>query len=146
LLARKIALTQGMWFMPEPVAIWHIHAGGLSRVTALDRDKAVDALIAMPWLISKDHDFPPWYADLFQRRWRFASARLALEGTSPDKELLAAMAPNTAVDQAVIRLLAPFLQFRLVRLATLAWLTLRLRPFRLRDIAVTALDRVSKPR
>ena len=146
LLARKVALTQGMWFVPEPVAIWHIHAGGLSRATALDRDKALDALITLPRLISEDPDFPPWYADLFQRRWRFGSARLALEEVSPNKELLAAMAPNTAVDQAAIRLLAPFLRFRLARLVTLAWLALRLKPFRLKDIVITAFDRGSKPR
>jgi glycosyltransferase involved in cell wall biosynthesis len=145
LLARKIALTRGMWFVPEPVSIWHIHAGGLSRAIALDREMAIDAMVAVPRLISKDPDFPHWYADLFQRRWRFGSARLALEGPSPDKELLMAMVPDTAADQAAIRLLTPFLKFRLARLTTLAWLTLRLKPFRLRDIAVTMLDRWSKP-
>ena len=146
LLARKIALTYGMWFLPEPVSIWHIHAGGLSRATALDRDKAREALVAVPRLISADPDFPPWYADLFQRRWRFGSARLVLQGPCPDKHLLAAMAPDTALDQAAIRLLAPFLKFRLARLAALAWLTLRLRPFRLRDVAMTGFDRGSEPR
>jgi glycosyltransferase involved in cell wall biosynthesis len=141
LLARKIALKHGIWFMPEAVAIWYIHAGGLSRATALDHGKAVNALAAMPPLIRTDPDFPPWYADLFERRWRFGSARLALEGTAPDRQLLAAMAPDTPLDQSVIRLLAPFLKFRLARLVTLAWLALRLKPFRLRDVAVTALDR-----
>jgi Glycosyl transferase family 2 len=141
LLARKIALTHGMWFMPEPVSIWNIHAGGLSRATALDCDRALDALDAMPRLIGEDSDFPSWYAELFQRRWRFGSARLALERAPPDRKLVAAMAPPTAADQAAIRLLLPFLKFRLGRLATLAWLTLRLRPFRLRDVASTALAR-----
>lgn len=83
LLARKIAPTHGMWFMPEPVSIWNIHAGGLSRATALDRDKALDALDAMPRLIGADPDFPTWYAELFQRRWRFGSARLALDEAPP---------------------------------------------------------------
>ena len=141
LLARKIALTHGMWFMPEPVAIWHIHAGGLSRATALDRDKAREALVSVPRLISADPDFPHWYADLFARRWRFSSARLALQGPSPDRQLLAAMTPATALDQAAIRLLGPFLKFRLARLAALAWLTLRLKPFRLRDVVATGFDR-----
>jgi len=102
---------------------------------------ALDALTAMPRLISKDLDFPKWYAELFQRRWRFNSSRLALEETVPDGTLLAAMAPKTPVDQAVMRLLAPWLRFGVGRLATLAWLTLRLKPYRLRDIAATALDR-----
>jgi glycosyltransferase involved in cell wall biosynthesis len=141
LLARKIALTHGMWFMPEPVSIWNIYAGGLSRATALDCDKALDALEAMPRLIGEDPDFPSWYAELFKRRWRFGSARLALDENSPDRKLLAAMAPPTATDRAAMSLLLPFLEFRLGRLATLAWLTLRLKPFRLRDVAVTALGR-----
>lgn len=141
LLARKIALTHGLWFMPSPVSIWNVHAGGLSRGTALDRDKARDALAAMPLLIGKDPDFPPWYAELFQRRWRFGSARLALQGKYPDRELLVAMAPDTAADRVALRLLGQFLRFQPARFAALAWLTLRLRPFRLRDVALTALDR-----
>jgi glycosyltransferase involved in cell wall biosynthesis len=141
LLARKIALTQGMWFMPRPVANWVIHSGGLSRATALDREKAVAALTAMPGLIAADPDFPPWYAELFERRWRFGSARLALNATPPDKDLLAAMAPDTAADRTVIGALEPLVQFRIARLTILAWLTLRLRPFRLRDVFMTALAR-----
>jgi glycosyltransferase involved in cell wall biosynthesis len=145
LLARKIALTHGIWFMPVPVSIWNIHAGGLSRVTALDAGKARDALAAMPQLIGKDPDFPLWYADLFRRRWRFGSARLTLQERSPDRELLAAMLPNTTADRMAFRLLGPFLTFRLARLTALAWLTFRLRPFRLRDVAVTALARGWRP-
>jgi len=51
------------------------------------------------------------------------------------------MAPNTPLDNIVVGTLSPFLQFRAARLAILAWLTLRLQPFRLRDYVVTALDR-----
>ena len=141
LLARKIALTEGMWFMPTAVSTWHIHPGGLSRQTALALDKAIDALVVLPALIERDRDFPPWYGELFERRWRFGSARLALDVTPPDKTLLAAMVPSTRLDQAVIAALAPFLRFGAARLTTLAWLTLRLRPYRLRDVAATALDR-----
>jgi glycosyltransferase involved in cell wall biosynthesis len=141
LLARKVALAEGMWFMPTAVAIWHVHSDGLSRATALDRDKAFEAMIALPRLISADPGFPSWYAELFQRRWRFGSARLALDVTPPDRGLLTAMAPNTRLDRAVIGVLAPLLQIRAARWATLAWLTLRLRPFRIRDVVLTGLDR-----
>jgi glycosyltransferase involved in cell wall biosynthesis len=141
LLARKIAITDGMWFAPVPVAIWHVHAGGLSRATALDRDKAIDALITMPRLIEVDRDFPPWYSELFERRWRFGSARVALDVTPADKDLLIAMLPHSSADRAVIHALAPLAQFRAARLAMLAWLTIRLRPFRVRDVFLTALDR-----
>lgn len=146
LLARKIALAEGIWFEPGAASIWHIHAGGLSRSTALDRDKAVDALTAIARLINADSNFPPWYAELFQRRWRFGSARLALDVALPDRELLAAMAPDTGMDHAVVGLLAPLFRFRAARMVFLAWLTLRLRPFRLRDVAITALDRWAEGR
>jgi len=141
LLARKVALTDGMWFVPTVAAIWHIHAEGLSRATALKPHKALDALRTIPLLIEADPDFPSWYAELFRRRWRFGSARLALDVIPPDKELLTAMAPETRVDRAFIVTLAPFLNFQAARWVTLAWLTLRLRPFRLRDLAVTVFDR-----
>ena len=127
--------------MPIPVATWHIHADGLSRQTALALDKALDALVLLPALIALDRDFPAWYGELFQRRWRFGSARLALDVTPPDKALLAAMIPDTRLDHAVVAVLGPFLRFRVARLMTLAWLTLRLRPYRLRDLVATALDR-----
>jgi glycosyltransferase involved in cell wall biosynthesis len=145
LMARKIALTHGMWFMPVPVSVWNIHASGLSRATALNTGKARDALAAVPRLIGNDPVFPHWYADLFRRRWRFGSARLALQERRPDHELLTAMLPNTAADRMAFRLLGPFLTFRLARLTALAWLTFRLKPFRLRDVAVTALARGWRP-
>jgi glycosyltransferase involved in cell wall biosynthesis len=140
-LARRIALTEGMWFAPTLVAVWNVHTEGLSRVTALDRAKALHALNTLPRLIERDRDFPPWYPDLFRRRWRFGSARVALEQTPPKTDLLAAMAPDAVADRAVIGILAPFIRFRIVRLTILAWLTLRLRPFRIRDVAGTAFDR-----
>lgn len=146
ILARKIALTDGMWFEPITAAVWSIHTDGLSRVTALNRDKAADALSTLPQLIERDQDFPPWYAELFGRRWRFGSARLALEQIPPEADLLASMAPDTLADRAVIGALAPFLRLRTARLLVLAWLTVRLRPFRIRDIAVTAFDRYAEGR
>jgi hypothetical protein len=56
------------------------------------------------------------------------------------------MARDTRVDRAVLDVLAPFFRFRAARLTFLAWLTLRLRPFRLWDLAVTALDRWTEGR
>ncbi len=144
LMARKIALTSGIWFAPTPVATWNIHLDGLSRTTALDRDKAIATANIVPKLIKCDGDFPGWYADLFQRRWRFGSCRLALLKMPPDADLLAAMAPDGVCDRAVIGILRSHLQYSVVRLVILAWLTLRLRPFRLRDVIATALDRLTQ--
>jgi glycosyltransferase involved in cell wall biosynthesis len=146
LLGRRIALTEGMWFAPAYVATWCIHSHGLSRTVALDADKALGALATVPKLIENDRNFPTWYPRLFERRFRFNAARLALEATPPNKVLLDAMAANTPLDRAVIGALTPFLPLRAARLMSLAWLSLRLRPFRLRDVAFTALDRWAERR
>lgn len=141
LLARKVALSRGLCFMPKPVSSWHIHSGGLSRATALEANRALGILSRIPDMIASDPDFPAWYPALFRRRWRFAVARLALEAVPPDKALLATMAPDGWADRLAIGFLSPLLRYRPGRLAMLAWLSLRLRPFRLADLALTAMDR-----
>lgn len=141
LLARKIALAKGMWFEPTPVSRWFIHATGYSRSTALDQRRAVEALVAAPKWIEMDPHFPPWYSELFQRRWQFGSARLALNAAPVDRRLLDAMAPDTRSTRFVVKLLGPFLSLRLARLTLLAWLTISLKPFRIRDLLRTAIDR-----
>ncbi len=67
--------------------------------------------------------------------------RATLATNSPDKKLLHEMAPNSPIDRAVEAALSPMLGFRATRLAALAWLALRLRPFRLVDLCATAFDR-----
>ena len=141
LLARQIALTEGMWFAPTPVSRWFVHSSGFSRSTALGRERAVEALTSVPKWIEANPDFPPWYANLFQSRWRFGSARLALEAAPLDRKLLAAMVPDTRANRWVLRLLDPLLDHRLGRAALLAWLAAYLKPFRLRDVVRTAIDR-----
>lgn len=141
LLARKVALAHGFCFAPQAVSTWHIHAGGLSRSTALDPATARRVLDELPALIAADGRFPPWYPQLFARRWRFAAARVALLETSPDRDLVAAMIPDGRLDRAVAKALLPTAASRMGRAALLAWLALRLRPFRLRDVVLTALVR-----
>jgi glycosyltransferase involved in cell wall biosynthesis len=141
LLARQIALTEGMWFAPTSVSRWFVHSSGFSRSTALDRERAVEALTSVPKWIEANPDFPPWYANLFQSRWRFGSARLALETAPLDRKLLAAMVPDTRANRWILKLLDPLLDHRLGRVTLLAWLAVCLKPFRLRDVVGTAIDR-----
>lgn len=141
LLARKVAIAQGMWFEPTPVSRWFIHSTGFSRSTALDQERAVEALVAVPKWIEMDPHFPLWYSELFRRRWQFGSARLALNVVPVDRRLLDAMAPDTYPTRFLVKLLGPFLHLRLARLTLLAWLTICLKPFRIRDLLQTAIDR-----
>ena len=141
LLARKIALTEGMWFEPATVSRWLIDPNGFSRSTALIQHRAVDAMNTIPKWIAADPDFPSWYPKLFRRRWQFGSARLALDAVPTDRGLIAAMVSDTRLSRITFRILAPFLSLRIGRLVFLAWLAVCLKPFRLRDVARTALDR-----
>lgn len=141
ILARKIALSHGLCFDPHPVAAWIIHEGGLSRGTALSRGSAREALTTIPAMLARDADLPSWYAEAFDRRWRFGAARLALEARPVDQGLLADMAATTPLDASIVSAFSPLLGSRPGRFAMLAWLTLRLKPFRLRDLIATALAR-----
>jgi glycosyltransferase involved in cell wall biosynthesis len=141
LLARKIALTEGMWFEPAMVSRWFIDPSSFSRTTALVQHRAIEAMNTVPKWIAADPDFPSWYPKLFRRRWQFGSARLALDAVPTDRDIIAAMVSDTRLGRIMFRMLAPFLSLHIGRLALLASLAVCLKPFRLRDVARTALDR-----
>jgi hypothetical protein len=141
LLARKVALAAGFCYQPRLFAIWNIFETGLSRSMALEVPRAVKALADLPKLIAADQHFPEWYAPLMARRWRFGTARLALAARPPRRALLQQMGGIGRLDAAVIAAASPALGLAPVRWLVLAWLTLRLRPFRVRDVALTAFNR-----
>lgn len=145
LLARRVALTHGLCYAPVIGAAWNIFSEGLSRKTALDRKNAMDALQSVPDRLAADPTFPAWYAETFRRRWRFASARLALEGAMPDRDLILRIAAPTVIDAAILRTLLALAATRAGRLFVIAWLTLRFRPYRLGDVLRTAIDRRAMP-
>ena len=146
LLARKIALSAGFYYRPQVVAVWNVFEAGLSRSTALETTAAVQALAELPKLITEDKHLPNWYAPLMARRWRFGTARLSLAARPPRRALLRAMGGASRLDAAVIAAASPALGVAPVRWLLLAWLTLRLRPFRVRDVTVTAINRWRKGR
>jgi len=141
LLARKVALAAGFCYQPRPVAVWNIFETGLSRSMALDAPRALKALADLPRLIADDQHFPDWYAPLMARRWRFGTARLALAARPPRRALLRQMGAAGRLDAAIIMAASPALGLAPVRWLVLAWLTFRFRPFRLRDVALTAFNR-----
>lgn len=137
-LTRKIALTSGFCYTPEFVACWRVFASGMSRTTALDPAKARDALALYPARIAADPAFPGWYAEAFRRRLRFGTARLMLQASAPDFHFITEMTARGPIDRAALTMLGTCLRGRARRLAMLGWLTLRLRPYRVTDIAITA--------
>jgi len=141
LLARKVALAAGFCYRPQIVAVWNIFETGLSRSTALEAPRALKALADLPQLIAADEHLPDWYAPLMAQRWRFGTARLALAARPPRRALLRQMGAASRLDAAVIAAASPGLGLAPVRWLVLAWLTLRLRPFRVRDVALTSFNR-----
>ena len=146
LLARKIALSAGFYYRPRVVAAWNVFETGLSRSAALDTLMAVQALTELPKLITEDEHLPDWYAPLMARRWQFGTTRLSLAARPPRRALLRAMGGASRLDAAVIAAVSPALHVAPVRWLLLGWLALRLRPFRIRDVALTAINRWRKGR
>jgi glycosyltransferase involved in cell wall biosynthesis len=140
-LTRKIALMFGFCYAPRVVACWRVFTTGVSRTTALDLAKAQHALALYPAKLAADAAFPAWYPDVFRSRWRFATSRLAVESAPPDIEFVLGMAGTSPIDRKVLGAIRTASGGRLLRVATLGWLWLRLRPYHLTDLIVTWLTR-----
>ncbi|WP_267461360.1 glycosyltransferase family A protein [Aureimonas sp. SA4125] len=140
-LARKIALGEGMVYEPRPMAAWNVFREGYSRTTALDPAMAEQALHDLPQLLSEDPEIPAWYPAFFQRRWRFAAARVAIEESSDPGDLLRQLVGASAIDRVVIAAYCCAPRMPPAQWLMLAWLQLRLRPYRLVDLVLTALER-----
>ena len=72
---------------------------------------------------------------------RIATSRLALQATPPDFDFVSGMSATSAIDHAVLKAIKTASKGKLSRIATLGWLWLRLRPYRLTDLVVTRLTR-----
>lgn len=142
-LARRTALTHGFCYAPQPVAVWRILDGSQSRHTATDPAQAARVLESVPARLAADPAFPPWYASLFRRRWRFAACRLALQADPINRRALEMLGASTALDRFALHLFRLLLASAppLERAATLAWLALRLRPYALLGLIKTHLQR-----
>ncbi len=138
-MSRKIALTHGFCYSPTTVATWCVSYHSASRVTA--RSKAEQVLRTVPPLIEADPVFPDWYANLFHRRWRFATSRLALEGKQFDHTVLRSMGPRSIAMRSLLAAVEAVLPASAARFVTLSVLWLTLRPMSLIAVLRTAVAR-----
>jgi glycosyltransferase involved in cell wall biosynthesis len=138
-LSRKIALLNGFYYVPEPVAVWCIFANSASRKTALcDADAVLDHV---PSVIEADPVFPRGYANLFRSRWRFAVARLALASDPVDRKLVVGLGAHSSFDRIALVIIWRLMPRTAGRLAVLALLWLRWRPTALSWVISTAIAR-----
>jgi len=127
-IARKVALKYGFLFEPDIVASWVVFPDSVSRKTALDLQRTKYILDVVPTLIAADPGFPPWYADAFRDRWRFAACRLALQADPIERSVLFELGAPTAAEKAKLESILAWPQRNLARLVILARLWYRLRP------------------
>jgi glycosyltransferase involved in cell wall biosynthesis len=127
-IARKVALKYGFLFEPDIVASWVVFPDSVSRKTALDLQRTKYILDVVPTLIAADPGFPPWYADAFRDRWRFAACRLALQADPIARSVLFELGAPTAAEKAKLESILAWPHRNLARLVILARLWYRLRP------------------
>jgi len=129
-MTRKVALTRGFYFSPRQVSAWTVSTGSLSVRTALELG-GYDQALRVAEQIANDPAFPDWYSATFRKRFIFGSLRLSLLLAGPDERLRANLdlMSDSPVDRALSRLVLRFPNSRLPRMALLAWLWHRYRPY-----------------
>ena len=144
-LVRKVALTYGFCFAPIAVVTWCVFPDSASRKTATEIDRARLVLSKVKARMAADPVYPPWYRDVFVRRWHFSTSRLAVKSTPINREVLMGMGAQNAIDRAFFRGVLKLFSGQAGRFFLLAWLWLRFRPFSLVDLGLTALARIGTP-
>jgi hypothetical protein len=139
LLLRQLALRNGFCFVPRVGLTWHISALGFSRSEA---DRIEQSLGVMREAVSRmraNADFPAWYPEVFERRWRFGLGRVAIAADPMKKAALIQLARSSFV--ARLFGVADFLGGRMGRYLALACLIVQERPMSLVGFFRTALFR-----
>ncbi len=129
LLARRLALSFGFYFLADILGYWRIHGQNYSMTTAAD-PVALSARVAeIRDVIAQSDLFPPGFGALFERRTRFGAARTVLSTETPVVAKAARAAALLDAGDNERRLLQVLLGLgRLGHVAALAWVTLRTRP------------------
>ena len=129
IIYRLLAIRDGFCFSDHLATAWEVRSDALSARSALSQSESSRLIEAARRRIAEI--FPPpfntEYPDLFVRRLAFNVARLALKAPGDDISLIVALPTLTDLDRRVVSMLGK--DTRLSRVAVLAWLTLRLRPF-----------------
>ena len=138
--ARRMALLHGFYFAPVVVSAFTVNPAGLSRTTAHSVEAVLDLLARARSRIESESIYPAGYAETFDRRWRFATCRIALAEMSDATDFIAAVGARNGLDRAALKV-STRLPGAFGRALTLGWLTLRLRPYSLTKIIGTAIRR-----
>jgi hypothetical protein len=140
-LARKIALRHGFCYNPEIVATWCVFEEGLSRTIATNAALATRLTAQAVAHIAADPAFPSWYPALFDRRWRFATSRLAVIARPVNRPVLLQMSVQSRIGRALLGAICLLPLGEAGRLLLLGWLWLRFRPVSLVRLSKTICAR-----
>lgn len=142
ILQRRIALEAGFVFIPRVLGTWYVQQGGYSRSNSLNPTKTAGLIekVCERLKAAEGAPFPSGYSELFNRRARFACARLGVLEHDFDAHLINALMQGGRVDGGVLTL-AGLLPGELRRTAALGWLTIRLRPTSLIRLLTSAARR-----
>jgi hypothetical protein len=138
-LFRKLALRHGFCFVPRLGLTWRVSTTGLSRLQAANPANSMNVLASAVSRIRADPDFPSWYPEIFERRWRFAIGRIAAGARPMNREVLAELSPGP-IDRAIMTT-ATGIGGQIGRIVLLIWLTLLYRPTSLVGLVKTTIAR-----
>jgi len=139
LLLRQLALRHGFCFVPRVGLTWHISASGFSRSEAGQVEQSLGVMQGAVSRMRANADFPSWYPDLFERRWRFGLGRIAVAASPMTQAVLLRLARG-ALAAGLFRL-ANLLGGRPGRYLALACLMVQERPMSVIGVLRTALFR-----
>jgi hypothetical protein len=140
-LARKIALRHGFCYAPEIVATWCVFEESYSRTTAANAAEATRVMDQARALMAAEPVFPSWYPALFDRRMRFATARLAVIARPINRPVLQQLSGQTRIGRAVLGAICRLPLGPAGRPLLLGWLWLRFRPVSLVGLLKTVCAR-----
>jgi hypothetical protein len=128
LVYRLLGCRDGFYVSDCLVAAWEVRADSLSVQTAMSQTQT--PLIEK--VQERLHRFLPsdlsgFYPQLFERRLRFNMARVLLSSRNVTAKAVADLTKSPPTERRVFSMIG--VKSRLSRMAILAWLTYRLRPF-----------------
>ncbi|WP_315758409.1 MULTISPECIES: glycosyltransferase family A protein [unclassified Bradyrhizobium] len=136
LLFKQLALRHGFCFSPTVGMTWKISPSGYSRSEAADLSRSFEVMNQSIARMKADPAFPIWYPKLFERRWRFGLARIAISAQPMRKATLLQLARGPLGPIALN--FAAALDGAAGRMIALAWFVLQERPMSLWALARTA--------
>ncbi|WP_316207210.1 MULTISPECIES: glycosyltransferase family A protein [unclassified Bradyrhizobium] len=136
LLFKQLALRHGFCFIPTVGMTWKISPSGYSRSEAADLSRSFEVMNQSIARMKADTAFPSWYPGVFERRWRFGLARIAISAQPMQKATLLQLARGP-LGQVVLSFAAA-LNGTVGRIVALAWFVLQERPMSLWALLRTA--------